>query len=300
METQSLTLARLRTLRLPIPHEGSKDERGSAFVLGGSTEVPGAALLAGVAALRAGAGKLKIATVRSVAIPLALAIPEAMVVGLPETPSGGVEAQGALDRLLAVTKGCDAILIGPGMVEDQETTVLTMALLKQHSSAAFILDAAALCGLGAHAADIRAFGSRAVITPHAGEMAQLLDRSRDEIEADPLRAAVDAAASLQVVVVMKGAKTWIVDPQGAHWFYEGGGIGLATSGSGDALAGLVVGLLARGAAPLTAALWGVYLHGEAGHRLAADIGPLGFLAREISGLAPGLLQEAADDSATAP
>ena len=75
---------------------------------------------------------------------------------------------------------------------------------------------------------------------------------------------------------------------------------MATSGSGDALAGLVVGLLARGAAPLTAALWGVYLHGEAGHRLAADIGPLGFLAREISGLAPGLLQEATADSATAP
>ena len=96
---------------------------------------------------------------------------------------------------------------------------------------------------------------------------------------------------LRAVVVMKGARTWIVDPQGARWLYEGGGVGLATSGSGDVLAGIVVGLLERGVEPLTAALWGVFLHGEAGKQLAASVSPVGFLARELSGEVPGLLRD---------
>lgn len=294
MAHHTLNVARLRELPLPIPHEGSKDARGSALVLGGSTEVAGAAFLAGVAALRAGAGKLKIATVRTAAVAMALAVPEAMVIGLMETPDGGIDGERAEDRLLSVTEGCDAILIGPGMIEDEATTRLTVRLLEGRPSASFILDAAAVCGLGAHAADVRACEGRVVITPHAGEMAQLLGGSREEVEADPLDAALRAAALLRAVVVMKGASTWIVDAKGARWLYEGGVVGLATSGSGDALAGIIVGLLARGVAPMIAALWGVYLHGEAGVRLATSIGTVGFLAREISGVVPMLLEEATE------
>ena len=96
---------------------------------------------------------------------------------------------------------------------------------------------------------------------------------------------------LHAVVVMKGAQTQIVDPQGAVWSYTGGGVGLATSGSGDVLAGLIVGLLARGATPVQAATWGVYLHGEAGARLARTQGPVGFLARELAGEAPRILRD---------
>ena len=287
-----LTAALLKAHPLPVPQEGSKDERGSVLVLGGSASVPGAALLAGIAALRVGAGKLKIATVERAAIGMALAVPEAMVIGLPETPEGGVDGVRASDGLRDAAKGCDALLVGPGLMENGPTTALAVELLDALPSAAFILDAAAVCGLAAHAEDVRRHKGRVVITPHAGEMAQLLDRSRDAVEADPLDAARAAAELLQVVVVMKGARTWIVDPQGARWLYEGGGVGLATSGSGDALAGLVVGLLARGVAPVSAALWGVFLHGEAGKRLAESVGPVGFLARELSGAVPGLLREA--------
>ncbi|GJE12194.1 MULTISPECIES: NAD(P)H-hydrate dehydratase [Methylobacterium] len=292
MTQDMLTAARLKERPLPVPQEGSKDERGSALVLGGSASVPGAALLAGVAALRAGAGKLKIATVGSAAMGMALAVPEAMVIGLPETAEGGVDGAGAAECLRKAAKGCDALLVGPGLMENGPTTALAVELLEALPSAAFILDAAAVCGLAAHADQIRRHKGRVVITPHAGEMAQLLDRSRDAVEADPLDAARTAANLLQAVVVMKGARTWIVDPEGARWLYEGGGVGLATSGSGDALAGIVVGLLARGVAPLNAALWGVFLHGEAGKRLAASVGPIGFLARELSAAVPGLLREA--------
>ena len=108
--------------------------------------------------------------------------------------------------------------------------------------------------------------------------------------ANPLAAARRAAGDLGVVAVLKGQYSHIVAPDGAAFRFEGGGIGLATSGSGDVLAGIVGGLCARGADPLTAALWGVYLHGEAGRRLSADVGRLGFLARELLDLIPPLME----------
>jgi ADP-dependent NAD(P)H-hydrate dehydratase len=137
-------------------------------------------------------------------------------------------------------------------------------------------------------------GGRVVLTPHAGEMAALCDCSKDEVLADPLGMARTAARRLKAVVIMKGAVTFIVSPDGAAWRHEGGPPGLGVSGSGDVLAGVVGGLLARGAAPLEAALWGVRLHAAAGVRLSRDIGPLGFLASEIVDVLPGVLAEIAD------
>lgn len=293
MTHEILTADSLKAFPLPVQHEGSKDERGTALVIGGSRSIPGAALLAGVAALRVGAGKLKIATVESRAAGMGLAVPEAMVVDLPETPEGGIDGERAADCLRKVIKGCDALLIGPGLIEDGPTAKLAVELLEELPDASFILDAAAVCGLAPKADDVRRHGGRVVVTPHAGEMAQLLNRSREAVEADPLDAALAAVDLLRAVVVMKGAQTWIVEPKGARWHYEGGGVGLATSGSGDTLAGIIVGLLARGLAPLAAALWGVLLHGEAGKRLAASVGPVGFLARELPGEVPRLLRETA-------
>ena len=107
-----LAAALLKAHPLPVPQEGSKDARGSVLVLGGSASVPGAALLAGIAALRVGAGKLKIATVERAAIGMALAVPEAMVIGLPETAEGGVDGARASDGLRGAAKGCDAVLVG--------------------------------------------------------------------------------------------------------------------------------------------------------------------------------------------
>ena len=94
---------------------------------------------------------------------------------------------------------------------------------------------------------------------------------------------------LQCIVVLKGSATVIAQPDGPTYLYKGGGVGLATSGSGDVLAGALVALLARGADPIEAAIWSVYLHGEAGRRLAKRIGPLGFLARELPAENPGLM-----------
>jgi len=280
----------LRTRPLPTPEAGSKDDRGSVLVLGGCAEVPGAVFLAGVAALRAGAGKLKIASVRSVAVAMALAVPEALVIGLPETDEGEIAAESAAPRIAKAAQRCDAVLLGPGMNTCDITTTLVKTLIAEQNETAYVLDAGAICGLAAHAETVRALKASPVLTPHAGEMAQLLDWKREAVEAEPLTAALRAADLMRAVVIMKGAESWIVAPDGAHWHYDGGGVGLATSGSGDVLAGLVAGIVARGADPMTAALWGVYLHGEAGARLAKSMGPLGFLAREISGEVPQILR----------
>ncbi|RZJ45611.1 MAG: NAD(P)H-hydrate dehydratase, partial [Brevundimonas sp.] len=134
-----------------------------------------------------------------------------------------------------------------------------------------------------------AAAGRTVLTPHAGEMAALLGRNKEAVRADPLDAARQAAALFQSVVVMKGATTFVVTPDGAAWRHDGGVAGLGTSGSGDVLAGAVGGLLARGAAPLAAALWGVALHAQAGADLAAAGAPLGFLARELPDRLPVVL-----------
>ena len=127
------------------------------------------------------------------------------------------------------------------------------------------------------------------MTPHAGEMAAILNRAKDDIRADPLGAAREAAAMFRSVVVMKGATTFVVSPDGAAWCHDGGVAGLGTSGSGDVLAGAIGGILARGAPPMVAALWGVVLHAQAGADLAAAGEPLGFLARDLPGRLPFVL-----------
>lgn len=275
----------------PLPrHEDTqdKDGRGRVLVVGGSLEVPGGALLAAVGALRAGAGKLQIATCRGIAPHLGLAVPEALVLGLPETEAGGIGAEAA-ERVVKQADRVDALLLGPGMMDPGATEELVAKVLADTACPAIVLDAGALHGLERQAEALRRYGGRVILTPHAGEMAHLLGVPREAVEAEPLAHARQAAALLHSVVVMKGGETTVVTPQGEAWHFTGGTVGLATSGSGDTLAGVVAGLLARGAVPLWAAVWGVYLHGTAGSVLMRRHGGVGFLARELLAEIPALM-----------
>ncbi|MBY6260523.1 NAD(P)H-hydrate dehydratase [Azospirillum sp. 412522] len=286
---------------MPLPQpdgDGDKETRGRVLVVAGSVPVPGGALLAGIGALRAGAGKLQIATAASIAPHLGLALPEALVAGLPETAEGGIAPESA-GALAERASHCDTVLIGPGMMDEAAVADLTAALLNRLDAGGdgprFVLDAGALAGLGRDPAPLHRHEGRLVITPHAGEMAGLLGCSRDQVDADPLGCARQAAERLKAVVALKGSCTRIVAPDGGIWAYRDGTVGLATSGSGDTLAGIVAGLLARGASPEQAAIWGVYLHGEAGNRLTRRIGPLGFLARELLAEIPAAMAALAND-----
>ena len=110
-----------------------------------------------------------------------------------------------------------------------------------------------------------------------------------EVERNPLGCGKHAAELYRSVLIVKGPTSHVVTPEGQVWTYDGGAPGLGVSGSGDALAGIVGGLLARGAEPLNALLWAVWLHGEAGAALARKVGPIGFLARQIADEVPALL-----------
>lgn len=279
----------LREIPMPALREGSKEHRGRVTVIGGSREVPGAVLLAGLGALRAGAGKLQIATVESRAPALGLALPEALVMELPETLSGGIH-RAAFRIVERRCRSADVLLIGPGMLEERDGDTLVAELVAKVREPALVIDAGALPALYDSRTALRARNGRVVITPHSGEMAGLLGCSREEVEADPLLAAVEVAEALHLVVAMKGAKTFVAEPSGNAWCFHGGGIGLGTSGSGDVLAGIMAGLLARGAAPAAAACRGVFLHGEAGAQLARSVGTLGYLAREILDRIPPLME----------
>ena len=291
MSDRAITPEFLRRIPLPQPAEdGDKDQRGRVMVIGGSTAVPGAVLLAATAALRAGAGKLQIATCQSIAMHLGLAVPEALVLGLPETASGEIDprAAGQLSERIA---RCDAVLIGPGMLDEEAAAALTADLLDCDPGFAFVLDAGALGHLKDASSVLARHQGRLVITPHAGEMANLLGIDKHQVLHNPAEVAVETASLLHCVVVLKGSRTYIAAPDRGTWTYSDGNVGLATSGSGDTLAGIVAGLLARGVTPLHAAQWSVFLHGEAGNRLAQARGTLGFLARELLAEIPRLMAD---------
>lgn len=279
----------LRSVPLPRhPEDGDKEDRGRILVIAGSRELSGAAYLAAVAGLRAGAGKLQVATAASIAIPLGIAIPEARVVGLEETEEGCLAAS-AIAPLIEFAEGAQAIVMGSGLQHGPPLERLLDALLGACLDKPLVLDAAVLGSLAPRAETMRAWKGGTVLLPHARDMARLLECEPEEVEADPLAAARRAAETFGSVALVKGQYSFVAHPDGRAVRFQGGGVGLATSGSGDTLAGIVGGLAARGADPLTACLWGVYLHGEAGRVLSKEVGRVGFLAREILDKVPGLM-----------
>lgn len=278
-------------MRPPSPKQGGdKEERGRVLVIGGGRELPGAVILTGTAALRAGAGKLQIATAESVAAAVAASVPESRVFALPETRTGSV-ALGAVKKLEEHIGDAQSVCVGPGMIEEVAVTRFVKGVLKHCVSVAVVLDAGAVACLAGSAELLRPLRGRAVLTPNAEEMANILGLEIEEVKREPLRTARRAADELGAVVVLKGRETFIVGPGGETYSNRAGNVGLATSGSGDVLSGIIAGFVARGAAPLDAAAWGVYVHALAGDRLAEITGGLGFLARELLGEIPRVTNE---------
>lgn len=263
-----LTPQLLRAWPLPeADDDGDKLDRGTALVVGGDLSTPGAVLLAGVAALRVGAGRLQLATVPGTATALGVAVPEAKVTGLPPEELGEVPLDGV-----------SAVLIGPGLMSEAVAATVLGTLLPRLEGRPVVLDALAL-----HVVDA-APPWPAVLTPNGTELRVLAGAGQDDVDNGVL--ARQVAQDCRAVVATQG---WVAHPDGRAWREEGGSVGLATSGSGDVLAGAVLGLLARGADPVQAACWGQHLHGAAGDRLVVTRGRTGFLARELLDVLPAEL-----------
>ncbi len=269
---EPVTPTSLRHWPLPQP-SGSKRSRGQVLVLGGSPSTPGAAMLAGLAALRVGAGVLGLAVAASVAPSVAAAVPEASVTPLPELDGGA-----ANDSLPDTVGSADTVLVGPGLDAPEPARELVRCVLEHgDDDAPVVLDAFAL-GVLRDELDGRTLAERYVLTPNSAEAGRLLDRPADELSDTDHEVALELASAFGAVVTYSGT---VAHPDGRCWTVSTGHAGLGTSGSGDVLAGVVAGLLARGTEPAQAACWATYLHATAGDRLAARVGRLGFLASEL-------------------
>ena len=287
-EPTTVTPDLLRSWPLPAP-EGGKEARGRTLIIGGSSQTPGAVLLAAEAALRSGAGKLQVATADAVATQVAVALPEALVHALPEADSGGLDPAG-VQELADLVHDASAVLVGPGMTGVLECARFVAALLP-HLDGPVVLDALALARLTEDVTCLHDLPAQPVLTPNPNELAKTLGIEADEVASDPQRAVLELAAESRATVALGGATSWVASPHGALWCDSGGSAGLGVSGSGDVRAGILAGLLARGADADQAAVWSTHMHGRAGERLAAAVGKVGFLARELPPELPRVLAE---------
>jgi hydroxyethylthiazole kinase-like uncharacterized protein yjeF len=264
-KAQVITDGLLRKWRLPKPaQEGSKEQRGRVLVIAGAAEMPGAAILASTAGLRAGAGKVRVATAHAAAFPVATAVPELFVQSIAE----GAERERSLRAVLESARNTNAVLIGSGMRDAEAIRFLIPELLRIDSLGALVVDATAIPIAVEFLHRHRKSRGHTILTPHQGEMGKL-------------GSAAEAAARFASVVVAKSAETLICAEDGRTYLNKRGNVGLATAGSGDVLAGIMAALCARGAEPLQAAVWAVSIHARAGERLAKRIGPMGYLARDL-------------------
>lgn len=266
-----------------------KNKRGRVFAAGGSRKVPGALQLTAEAALRVGAGKVRIGTIDAAAIPIGIAMPECGVIALAEGENGEI-GSAAGPAIAEQAETCEVLLFGPGMGGRSGVEALTRRVIdRPRAGLSILLDAAPLACAGGLEGLIGAHDGRVVLTPHHGELAYLTGQSEATIATAPEKAARDAADRFGAIVVLKHARTIIATPDGQALVHDSDTPGLATGGSGDVLSGIIGGLLARGASPLAAAGWGVWLHGAAGRAVAEEVGPIGFLARDLLRHLPRLM-----------
>ena len=264
----------LQSWPLPVDDDGDKYSRGTVLVVGGSSMTPGAVLLAGRAALRMGAGRVQIATVPDVVVPVGVALPEAMVMPWEEEPS---------DRLRESISNADAVVVGPGLLGDDVVAVVDVVLRDARRDSVVVLDAAAIMVYDElDAATLDRARPMLLMTPNREEARSLI--------ADPPSGDVDVlSAAAHATGAVLASFGGVYAPDGRRWQSEVNAVGLGTSGSGDVLAGLAGGAAARCGDRSQAGCWATFAHLEAARRIEARSGTLGYLASDIVDEVPACL-----------
>ena len=277
-----------RPLLAPRAPGGHKGTFGHVLVVAGSRGKTGAAAMAGLSALRAGAGLSTVASAASAIPVIAAHAPEVMTEPLPETPQGAIAAEANLD---AVAEGKTVIAMGPGLGHDPVIAQLVAAASARFEQP-MVLDADAL------AAPIAGSPSRVrVLTPHPGEMARMTGKSTAEVQRDRLATARAFAQERRVTLVLKGQRTLIGFADGRAWINPTGTPALGTGGSGDVLTGMIAGFLAQfPRQPDEAVAAAVYLHGLAGQLGARELGEKSLIATDILRYLPQAVEACADVS----
>jgi NAD(P)H-hydrate epimerase len=271
--------SRLIPARARDAHKGTM---GHLLAVAGSRGKSGAAVIVARAALRSGVGLVTVATPRSIQPIVASAQAEIMTEPLAESRTGAL-GRAAATAARSFLASRDALALGPGLGTEAGTRAAVVALLGKRT-APCVLDAD---GLNAFAADrrpramLRSGRHPLVLTPHPGEAARLLGTTSTAVQSDRLGSARRLAAATGAIVVLKGRRSVVAHPDGAAAFNASGNPGMATGGTGDALAGVVGALLAKGLPAFDAARLGTYVHGAAGDLVAARVGEEGLIAGDL-------------------
>jgi ADP-dependent NAD(P)H-hydrate dehydratase / NAD(P)H-hydrate epimerase len=271
--------------------EAHKGSYGHVLVVGGSLGKSGAAVMAGYAAMRAGAGLVTIATPDTVLPQVSAVHAEYMTEALPATAAGTIAATALTSgRFADALKGKTVLGIGPGAGQHPETQDFIRSIVSE-TGLPVVLDADGLNAFAGHGNLLsKRKSSHLVVTPHPGEMGRLLGESIPQVQQDRVKTAVNAARQWNAHVVLKGFHTIVADPTGQVFVSTTGNPALAKGGSGDVLTGLLSGLLAQFRTPeqdfhRVVAL-GVYLHGLAADLLAERHDESGILAGEVASVIP--------------
>jgi len=273
--TTETEAAEMLPVRPPDMHKGNA---GRLLIIAGSVGMSGAAAMAGLAAMRAGAGLVTLAVPESLNDILEAKCTEVMTAPMPETAARSFSIEAA-EALLQLAENSDAVLLGPGLSRHPETSELARRLVAEIQRP-LALDADGLNAFEGRAGELSARPAPTVLTPHPGEMAQLTGSSISEIQADRPASARSLAQELALVVVLKGASTVTAAPDGEAWINPTGSQALASGGTGDVLAGMVGAFLAGGAEPLAAGAAAAYYHGRAADE-AASPARRGLLASDL-------------------
>jgi hydroxyethylthiazole kinase-like uncharacterized protein yjeF len=271
----------LPTVRETIPrrhHGATKFTEGAVLVVGGSPGLTGAPCLAAEAAPRAGAGYVTACIPGSLSLVFEIRLLEAMTRALPD--ADGALGPDSAGPVLEAAERADALVLGPGLGRADATFEFARTVAAR-APLPLLLDAD---GLNAHAgrlADLAGRDAPTVLTPHAGELARLLDTDSDSVERARLRHAREAAEAANAVVVLKGDDTIVAGPGGRVGVSVGGAPGLATAGTGDVLSGVSGAVLSKGLDAFTGACAAVWLHAAAGVLAAAARGADGLIARDV-------------------
>ncbi len=287
VSTQNLNLITARNLAplvAPRPRAANKGNFGHVLILGGSTGKAGAAAMAGMAALRTGAGLSTVATAKSVLATVASFHPELMTEPLDETDAGtisrisGGAQQGRMDTLVQRKA---VLAVGPGISRHPETTEFVRGVVKKYKLP-IVLDADGLNAFEGYSAQFRSVAGTLVITPHPGEMARLTGSTIPAIEHDRLNLARSFAREHELIVVLKGHRTLIALPAGTIWVNTTGNPGMATGGTGDILTGMIAGMIAQHPDSIAeAVIAAVHLHGLAGDVACESRGEHSLVATDL-------------------
>ena len=273
-----------------MPRRGTSSTKfssGNVFVIGGSSGLTGAPTMAALGAMRAGAGYVTVASAESLEPTFSVRLLEAMMVGLPH--ARGALTEEAVEPALRAIRRADAVVLGPGIGRTAGAQSFARAMFER-IDVPLVIDADGLNALvGCFPEDLPQRRWPTILTPHAGELARLLEVDSEEVGRARLEHARAAAATARAYVVLKGDDTLVAAPTGRVAISRGGAPALATAGTGDVLSGAIGAMLAKGLAPAHAACAAVYAHVRAGQLAAAPHGPDGVIASDVIQQLPAAL-----------